>query len=217
MIRFRGLGLLSPPATIGGLLASAAARWGVSLELLTAVARRESAFNPAARSPVGAAGVMQLMPATAAQYGVSNPWDAAQNIDGGAHLLADLLRKYNGNVTLALAAYNAGPGNVAKYGGVPPFPETQNYVARIESDLGGSSSAPFTPYGPPLPADYGAEVAERPAGYMWAEEFSPAGVLSALVPEWDEFSSSAGEGLSDSAKFAIGAALVAVLVAAAVA
>ncbi len=122
--------------SVSDLLAASAAKWGISLNLLTAVAQRESSFNPFAVSSAGAQGVMQLMPVTATQYGVSDPFDAAQNVDAGAHLLSDLLKRYNGNTALALAAYNAGPGNVSKYGGIPPFPETQSYVNRILSDTG---------------------------------------------------------------------------------
>lgn len=123
-------------ADLSSLLAQAAARWGIPLNLLTAMARQESAFSTTAVSPKGAQGVMQLMPATAIAYGVTNPFDPAQNIDAGAHLMSDLLRKYNGDTSLALAAYNAGSGNVSKYGGIPPFPETQNYVARILGSIG---------------------------------------------------------------------------------
>lgn len=202
-----GLGLVSPNPTIGALLAASAARYGVSLDLLTAVARRESAFNPSARSSAGAMGVMQLMPGTASDYGVSNPWDAAQNIDGGAHLLADLLRKYNGDLSLALAAYNAGPGNVKKYGGVPPFPETQAYVSRILADTSGGGST-FVPYGPPTPS----ELASRPSAFQWAEEYSDGGgFLSMLVPEFD-FSGGGGSGLSDAAKLGLGVAALGLLV-----
>ncbi len=133
MYRRRGLGAVD----VGGLLDQAAARYGISSSLVRAVAGAESGLNPGAVSSKGAQGVMQLMPATAAQYGVTDPFDPGQNIDAGAHLLSDLLRRYNGDVSLALAAYNAGPGNVSKYGGVPPFPETQNYVRKIMGWLGG--------------------------------------------------------------------------------
>ncbi len=125
--------------SVSDLLAASAAKWGVPLSLLSAVAKQESAYNPLAVSSAGAQGVMQLMPATATQYGVTDPFDAAQNVDAGAHLLSDLLKRYNGNTALALAAYNAGPGNVSKYGGIPPFPETQQYVSRILGNVGPDS------------------------------------------------------------------------------
>lgn len=109
----------------------AAATYGVDEKLLRSIARTESNFNPSATSHAGAMGIMQMMPATAAECGVTNPYDARQSIIGGAMYFSKLLNKYNGNKSLALAAYNAGPGNVDKYGGIPPFEETQNYVQKV--------------------------------------------------------------------------------------
>lgn len=132
-------------------LAAAAAKWGIDPNLLTAVAKQESGFKQGVTSGKGAIGVMQLMPATAASLGV-NPNDELQNIDGGAKLLSQLLNQYGGNESLALAAYNAGPSAVAKFGGVPPYAETQNYVNSILGSLGQSTSAPFVyeMTGPPV-------------------------------------------------------------------
>ena len=104
--------------------------------LLKAVGKMESNFDPYAQSGAGAQGVMQLMPATAQSLGVTDPFDARSNIMGGAKYLSDLLARYDGNVDLALAAYNAGSGNVEKYGGVPPFQETQNYISRVKEYMG---------------------------------------------------------------------------------
>lgn len=113
--------------------------YGVSVKLLKAVAQAESSFDTNAVSSCGASGIMQLMPATAKSLGVEDVFDARQNITGGAKMLAYLLDDYNGDTTLALAAYNAGSGAVQKYGGVPPYEETQNYIKKINNILGEDS------------------------------------------------------------------------------
>jgi hypothetical protein len=110
---------------------SAADRYQLPPELIAGVIWQESRGNSRAVSHCGAMGLMQLMPATAAGLGVGNAFDAAQNIDGGAKYLRQMLDKFGGRVDFAVAAYNAGPGNVAKFGGVPPFRETQEYVPRV--------------------------------------------------------------------------------------
>ena len=115
------------------IIQQAAQQHGVSEGLIKAVMHTESGFNVNARSPVGAQGLMQLMPATARRFNVSNAYDPQENIMAGAKYLAWLLKRFNGNTSLALAGYNAGEGNVAKYGGVPPFRETQDYVRRVTS------------------------------------------------------------------------------------
>jgi soluble lytic murein transglycosylase-like protein len=110
---------------------AAAQRNGLDPALLRGLIRQESNFNAGARSPVGAIGLTQLMPATAAGLGVTNPSDPAQNIEGGAKYLKQQLDRFGGDVSKALAAYNAGPGAVQKYNGVPPYAETQNYVKNV--------------------------------------------------------------------------------------
>jgi peptidoglycan DL-endopeptidase CwlO len=126
-----GAALGPVPPTLAPLFLASAARYGLSPQLLAAVGKVESGFNPNAVSPAGAQGLMQLMPSTAASLGV-DPHDPAQAIDGAARLLSQNLARF-GSVPLAVAAYNAGSGAVQTYGGVPPFPETQTYVQRVMS------------------------------------------------------------------------------------
>lgn len=128
----------SEDLSLDAIFNSIAQEYGVDVSLLKAVAQAESGFDTNAVSGCGAMGIMQLMPATAESLGVADPFDARQNITGGAKMLAYLLEDYNGNVTLALAAYNAGSGSVQKYGGVPPYSETLGYIEKINKILGGA-------------------------------------------------------------------------------
>lgn len=124
-----------PQTQVDSLIDSAATRENLDRDLLRGVIRQESAFKPCAVSPKGAQGLMQLMPATAIQFGVTNPFDPAQNVDGGAKLLRQLLSRYNGDLSKALGAYNAGPSRVDAVNGVPQIPETQDYIKQILSLL----------------------------------------------------------------------------------
>jgi soluble lytic murein transglycosylase-like protein len=155
---------------------AAAARHGVDPALLRGLIRQESGFDPNATSPAGALGLCQLMPATAAGLGVTNPRDPVQNIEGGAKYLKAQLDRFGGDVSKALAAYNAGPGAVQKYNGVPPYAETQAYVQRVtgyanEYRQAASAAAP----------------AVAPAGVSAALQASPLvtaalGVQTPIVP-----------------------------------
>jgi hypothetical protein len=124
-----------PAADLDKLVEQNSQLQGVKAELIRAVIAEESGARPCAVSPKGAQGIMQLMPATSEQFGVKDPFDARQNVEAGTKLLKQLLTKYNNDVSLALAAYNAGAGRVDKDGGVPQIPETQNYVTDIQSKL----------------------------------------------------------------------------------
>ncbi len=123
--------VLQGTSSMDDIFVKASQTYDVPINLIKAVAKTESNFNPDAVSYAGAQGVMQLMPATAKELGVNDPFNAEENIMGGTKYLSQLLKRYDGDVTLALAGYNAGMGNVSKYGGVPPFEETQNYIKKV--------------------------------------------------------------------------------------
>lgn len=113
------------------IINNASKKYSINSSIVKAVIKAESNFNPGVVSSAGAMGLMQLMPDTARSLGVSDAFDPTDNVEGGVKYLKEMLDKFGGNLELALAAYNAGPGNVVKYGGIPPFEETQNYVAKI--------------------------------------------------------------------------------------
>lgn len=117
------------------IIGLAAGRHGLDPALVKAVVSAESGFDPTATSPAGAMGLMQLMPSTARSLGVGDPYDPVQNVEGGTRYLAGMLRRY-GDVAMALAGYNAGPGAVARYGGVPPYAETRRFVERVLATWG---------------------------------------------------------------------------------
>ena len=128
---------MATPNYFRPLIEEAAQKYGLDPDLLYAQMKQESNFNPKARSSAGAMGLMQLMPGTAADLGVKNPYDPKENVYGGAKYLKQMMDMFGGDTSKALAAYNAGPGNVQKYKGIPPFRETQDYVKRILGNYNG--------------------------------------------------------------------------------
>jgi soluble lytic murein transglycosylase-like protein len=133
---------VSAPQPVRAAIEAAAGRHQLSPQLVEAVAWQESRFRQDAVSPKGARGIMQLMPATAAGLGMSGPADLTANLDGGTAYLAEMLRRFDGDIVKALAAYNSGPEAVARYGGVPPYLETRNYVDAILGRLAGPDTLP---------------------------------------------------------------------------
>ncbi len=119
------------PPDINTAINHASQKYSVDANLIKAIIKQESNYNPNEVSSAGAMGLMQLMPTTAEGLGVTDPFNISQNIDGGTKYISLMLEKYDGDISLALAAYNAGPGNVEKYGGIPPFNETQKYIPKV--------------------------------------------------------------------------------------
>ena len=152
-----GTSALPAGVPYGAEITAAAQKHGIDPALLAGLVRQESNFDPNAGSPAGARGLTQLMPATAAGLGVTDVTDPAQALEGGAKYLKQQLDRFGGDVTLALAAYNAGPGAVQKYGGVPPYAETQSYVQKVQAFAAAyrgtpsTAAASTTPIGTSLP------------------------------------------------------------------
>jgi soluble lytic murein transglycosylase-like protein len=140
-----GVSELPPDVPFGAEITAAAKKHGIDPALLAGLVKQESNFNPNAGSPAGARGLTQLMPGTAAGLGVTNVLDPIQSLDGGAKYLRQQLDAFGGDVTRALAAYNAGPGAVQRYGGVPPYAETQNYVRIVQANAAQYRAAGSTP------------------------------------------------------------------------
>ena len=140
-----GVSELPADVPYGAEITAAAKKYGIDPALLAGLVKQESGFNPNAGSPAGARGLTQLMPGTAAGLGVTNVLDPAQSLDGGAKYLKAQLDAFGGDVTKALAAYNAGPGAVKRYGGVPPYAETQNYVRAVQANAAAYRASSPTP------------------------------------------------------------------------
>ena len=137
---------ISSATSYKDIFIEASRKYGVSYDLLTAMAQQESGFNPDAVSRSGAMGIMQIMPETAKELGLEHPYDAYENIMAGAKYISQKLKEFNGNVDKALAAYNAGSSVVKQYGGVPPYGETQSYVKNIKAIMKRGADVPYTNY-----------------------------------------------------------------------
>ena len=146
--------------SLDSIFEAASKKYGVPVNLLKAVAKTESNFNSKAVSSCGAMGIMQLMPATAKALGVLDPFDPEQNIMGGAKYLSQMLKEFDGKTELAVAAYNAGPGNVKKYNGIPPFKETQSYISRVLEYSGSNLSTDAVTSNPSTPTQNASPVSE---------------------------------------------------------
>lgn len=155
--------------TLDDIFEKAANTYGVDVKLLKAIAKQESNFQTDVVSKAGAQGIMQLMPATAKAMGVKNAMNPEENIMGGAKLIAQLLDKYDGDMKLALAGYNAGTGNVAKYHGIPPFEETRNYIKKVMNYYENGVDAPAT------------TVASDTSGSTTASSYTTSSLQGALV------------------------------------
>ena len=140
-----GASELPADVPFGAEITAAAKKYGLDPALLAGLVKQESGFDPNAGSPAGARGLTQLMPGTAAGLGVTNVLDPAQSLDGGARYLRQQLDAFGGDVARALAAYNAGPGAVKRYGGVPPYAETQNYVRAVQANAAAYRAASPSP------------------------------------------------------------------------
>ena len=163
------------------IIQEAAALHGVDADLVKAVIQTESRFNPRAQSGAGARGLMQLMPRTAKAVGIEDPFDPRQNIFGGVKYLSQMMERYDGNTALALAAYNAGPGNVRRHRGVPPFRETRGYVSKIAKLVADSDAAFAVPAFRPLTKTRVSSRSARRAGVKKASMASRAKTRKATV------------------------------------
>ncbi len=161
----------------------ASQKYNVPQNLVLSIIKQESAFQPDATSHCGAQGLMQLMPETAKDLGVKDAYNIEQNIDGGTKYISQMLKMFGGDTKKALAAYNAGPGNVQKYGGIPPFKETQNYVKRISANLakgnvGIPNNLPEAPGSAPLLQAQGPQANMLSANYKQVNDISGPGQLA---------------------------------------
>lgn len=168
------------------LFMAAGKKWGVSPKILKAIAKAESNFNPDALSSAGAEGIMQLMPDTARSLGVKDSYNPEENIFAGARYIRSMLDRFNGDIKLALAAYNAGPGNVEKYQGIPPFSETQKYVTKIMGTLGSDIELP-PPTANSIPDSPLENVSERTMENTIETSWDKNNLSPELITSWMEF------------------------------